>query len=116
VLCKKGGCSSCVLSPLLILFLNYSILHFYISSLIGESKLHVPVLILAILVMMIILVVYIVKILRAHEVTIRNVNKAIFIIASGLIIFNIFSIALQSIATARITKSAGMTGIPLQKT
>lgn len=111
---KKADVAVSVLSPLLIFFLNYGILHQYISDLTRETKFRAPVLILAILVMFIIIVVYIVKVLRAHEATIKNVNKIFCVVACGLIIFNVFSITMQSIATAKINGSSGMLGPPRQ--
>lgn len=112
---KKRGVAVAVLSPLLIIFFNYGTLYEHITELTQGTKLDVPVLILATLFILIILVVYIVKILRAHEGTQKSVNKAFCVIAVTLIIFNTFSITMQSIMTAKIIESSGMTGIPLQK-
>ena len=112
---KKADAAVAVLSPLLIIFCNYGILYEYISSLTSGTKLKGSVLILATLFILIILVFYIVKVLRAHEVTIRNVNKYSFVIAVALILFNTFSITMQSIATAEAIYASGRSGITLQK-
>lgn len=112
---KKTDVAVTVLSPLLYLFFSYGILHNYISLLTAGKYFNLPVLILMMVVILIILVVYIVKVLRAHEGTIRYVNGAIFAIACGLIIFNVFSITMRSIATAKVIESSRMTGSTPQK-
>jgi len=112
---KKADVAIAVLSPMLIFFLGYGILHQYISDLAGDAKLRDPLLILAILVTLIIIAVYIVKIMRTHKENIKKVNKACYVIAVAIIIYNAFSITAQSIATAKIIESSRMTGIPLQK-
>ncbi|MBU0646759.1 hypothetical protein KJ611_04825 [Patescibacteria group bacterium] len=112
---KKADVASAVLSPLLIIFCNYGVLYEYISSLTNGIKIKGPVLILATLFILIILAVYIEKVLGAHEVTIKNVNKFFCVIAVALIIFNTFSITMQSIATAKVIEASGMPGITLPK-
>ncbi|MBA4391877.1 MAG: hypothetical protein C0399_13210, partial [Syntrophus sp. (in: bacteria)] len=112
---KKADVAVAVLSPLLVIFCNYGTLYEYISSLTSGTKLKGPVLGLATLFILIILVVYIVKILRLREGAISKVNKSFCIIAGALIIFNIFSITVQSIATAKVIEASGRPDITIQK-
>jgi hypothetical protein len=112
---KKADVAVALLSPLLIFLLNYGILHQYVSGITGETRFKAPVLIVPVLLILIVLVVFIVKVLRAHEVTIRIVNKAFFAIAFVLLILNVFSVTKQSLTTAKVPGSPRLTGSNLQK-
>ena len=112
---KKAGLAVAVLSPLLIIFCNFGTLYEYISELTRGTKHKFLVLVLATLVILIVLIVYNWKVLSLRENAINVVNKAFFVIAGALIIFNAFSITTQSIGTAKIIGSLGTLDTSLQK-
>lgn len=112
---KKAGVAVAFLSPLLIVLCNYGILYEYISSLTSGTKLKGPVLALATLIILVILIVYIMKILRLREGATSKVNKAFCVIACALIVFNAFSITMQSIAFAKMNSDSGTPDMSMPK-
>jgi len=112
---KKAGAAVALLSPLLVTLFNYGILYEYISSLTSGTKLKGPFLILATLIILVILTAYIFRVLRAHDETIRNVNKLFFMLVVALILFNTYSISMQSIASAKVIDGSRRPDITLPK-
>jgi hypothetical protein len=112
---KKAGLAVAALSPLLIVFCNYGAFYEYISELTRGTQHKFLVLVLATLVILIVLIVYNWKVLSLRQNAINIVNKAFYVIASALIMFNTFSIIAQYIGTAKIIKSSGMLNVSMQK-
>jgi len=109
---RKEDAAMAVLSPVLIVLFNYGTLYEYISSLTRGTQLKVPVLGLTTIIILFGLIVYFVKVKRAHEFTIKKVNKVFFIIAAALIFLNTFNITLQSFAIAKINRLSETSAIP----
>jgi len=110
----KANLAVAILAPMLILFFYYGTLYEYISSLTRGTKLRIPVLILANLLILIILVIFIVKVFRWHEGAIKKTNRIFFVIAASIIVFNTFSIIKQYIVSPKLNASLGMPGISKQ--
>jgi len=112
---KKAGLAVAVLSPLLIISCNFGTVYEYISGLTSGTRLKLPVLVLATLVILIVLIVYNMKVLSLHEGAVNKVNKAFCVIAGALIISNAFIINAQSIDTTKIIGSLGKLDISIIK-
>ncbi len=115
LLVKKTGTAIALLSPLLIVFCNYGTVYEYISSYTSGTYLKTVILAASSIIILFAFVFYIIKLLRFSENRINKINKVFCVIAGILIIYNVYSITMQSVAYAKTNETLDTKYISTQK-
>lgn len=112
----EGDVTVAVVSPLLAFLCNYGALYEYISSTTNRAGMRSLILSIVSALLLIGLFWYIYKVSRAAAATVRTVNQGLFVVAGSLLLFNSYSIMMQSKQTAKGIRELGATGIHVGKT
>ncbi|MBI4231704.1 hypothetical protein HY605_00610 [Candidatus Peregrinibacteria bacterium] len=97
------------------LFFNYGALYTFFSGVVGNAKLKGLALILITILILFALFIYTSKVMRACDVTVKNINKLFCIIAAVLLLTNTFSIVAQWREILRMSEMQDKTEIPFPR-